>query len=88
MPCVGLAGVCLGLNILPGISKLSNKTVSLSSCECTPGILMLEAAEILSRALKDGYMIFSGQLKDYVGWERPKKATCEYSNSRTLLHCH
>lgn len=91
MHSVGLAGVCSGWNILPGISTSSNKTLSLSSCERSPGILILErtwkAAEILWRALKDGNMISSGQLKVYVGWGRPKKTTCEYCNGRTLLHC-
>jgi len=28
-------------------------------------------------------MVSSGQLKDYVGWGRPEKITCEYSHGST-----
>lgn len=91
MHCARLTCACFSLNILPGFLKSRNKTLTLSSSEWNPAIPMLgrelKAAEILRGALKGGYMVFYGQLKDYVGWERSEKTTCGISNGRTLLHC-
>lgn len=40
-PCVRLTCACFSLNVLPGFSKWRNKTLSLSSSECSPGIAVL-----------------------------------------------